>query len=204
MGANSEKLTQQVNILFHDLTREEFQQSMDNRFSHEDERWKRAASLFLNFSRPVKLLDIGTGTGFVPLTIADQLGSMDLFICSDISGGILEVAKQNIVKRDFKCSFKYVKIDSQVPYVLPFEDSSMDAVMMNEVLHHIDDTDTFLKEINRVLKPGGLLFVGHEPNKYFYENIFLRVNYRVVHFLLHPGIYARNLLRKTRLERLFD
>ncbi|TFH13072.1 class I SAM-dependent methyltransferase [Candidatus Bathyarchaeota archaeon] len=204
MDSSSEQLTQQVNVLFHDLTREEFQQSMDHRFSHEEDRWKRVASLFLNVPESVTLLDIGTGTGFVPLSIADQLGCTDEFICSDISGGILEIAKRNIDARGFKNRFKYVKIESQVPYVLPFSDSSMEAVMMNEVLHHINDTDTFLNEVDRVLKPGGFLILGHEPNKYFYENMLLRANYHLIHFLLHPGVYVRRILRKTRLESLFD
>lgn len=47
---------------------------------------------------------------------------------------------------------------------LPFMDSSIDAVIGNSFLHHIPDNPRLLREIYRILKPGGVLCCTHEPS----------------------------------------
>lgn len=42
---------------------------------------------------------------------------------------------------------------------LPFEDESFDAVHSNQVIEHLRNTDLFLREIRRVLKPGGYALI---------------------------------------------
>ncbi|MDD5490107.1 MAG: class I SAM-dependent methyltransferase [Candidatus Moranbacteria bacterium] len=46
---------------------------------------------------------------------------------------------------------------------LPYQDSFFDAVVAGEIIEHIFDTDFFLEEIKRVLKPGGKLIIS-TPN----------------------------------------
>lgn len=194
----SEELVQRLNELYHDLINEKYHFSHPEIFEQEKERWKRIAKQFLNFANPITIVDIGTGTGFVPLTITKFLKEGDIFICSDISGGILGVAKQNINRRGRRCQFKFVKIESHVPFQLPFETESMDIVTMNSVLHHIKDTNTFLSEVNRILKSNGLLFIAHEPNKYFYENKFLCYNYLFV----DPKFTILRIFKKLHIEKI--
>jgi SAM-dependent methyltransferase len=43
----------------------------------------------------------------------------------------------------------------QFPY--PFEDNSVDEVLMNQVLEHLTDVIAVMKEIHRILKPGGIV-----------------------------------------------
>ncbi len=56
---------------------------------------------------------------------------------------------------------------------LPFEDNSFDAVIINQVIHHLDNTPSFpnfrnlVKEVHRILKPNGFFSINH----YFPENI---------------------------------
>ena len=45
---------------------------------------------------------------------------------------------------------------------LPYEDESFDAVISNQVIEHMHDTDGFVRECRRVLRPGGLLIVSTE------------------------------------------
>lgn len=59
-----------------------------------------------------------------------------------------------------------------VPYVvdpgprLPFADEEHDAVLNCGVLEHVDDAVSALAELRRVLRPGGLLFTYHLPNRH--------------------------------------
>lgn len=49
---------------------------------------------------------------------------------------------------------------------LPFADASFDGVLLNEVLEHVDDERATLREVRRVLRPGGHLAV-FSPNRWF-------------------------------------
>jgi SAM-dependent methyltransferase len=46
--------------------------------------------------------------------------------------------------------------------VVPIDDASVDAVVSNQVIEHLADTDTFVSEIHRVLRPGGVAVVSTE------------------------------------------
>lgn len=169
-GDYSEQLVQRVNELYHDLFSGRYHQEHPEIFEYERQRWERAGEKFFRSARPLKALDLGSGTGFVPLAAAVFLKAGDVFICSDISGRVLEQARKNIQACEFTCQFKYVKLEPGIPFQLPFESASLEIITLNSVLHHIKDTNTYLSEIDRLLKPGGLLLIGHEPNSYFYGN----------------------------------
>lgn len=198
----SEKLVQRVNELYHDLISERYHDCHPEIFEQEKDRWERIAEQYFDFADPVKIIDIGTGTGFVPLTIAQFLKQGDTFICSDISRNILDVANRKIGKQNFRCRFEFVKIESQLPFRLPFETESAEVLTVNSVLHHIENTSTFLGELDRILKPQGLLFIGHEPNKYFHENIFLKCNHFFINYILNPRLVVTQVSAKLGVEKI--
>jgi SAM-dependent methyltransferase len=57
---------------------------------------------------------------------------------------------------------------------LPFEDASVDVVISNQVIEHLADTDTFVAEIVRILKPGGWAVISTE-NMASWHNVFALV-----------------------------
>ncbi len=57
---------------------------------------------------------------------------------------------------------------------IPVSDGYFDLVISRAVLEHISDPDSFLREINRVLKPGGM-FLFLTPNKWHYVILFSRM-----------------------------
>jgi ubiquinone/menaquinone biosynthesis C-methylase UbiE len=192
----SEEVVQKVNELYHNLINENFDRLWSHKetFELEKKRWNSIGkSLLKNFKG--KIIDIGTGTGFVPLNISRYLNKNSTFICSDISEEILKVAKKKIEKRKFNLNFQFRKIVPKIPYELPFATNSANLITINSVIHHIKNTNNFLSEIERVLKKDGLLIIGHEPNYFFYKSSLLYYNFLLLKHLLHPR-YTLNKIRK--------
>jgi ubiquinone/menaquinone biosynthesis C-methylase UbiE len=186
-----------VNEAFHDAEGKFYETHHSTIFVDEVARWRKVGRSYLpENNKPVVVLDIGTGTGFVPLQIARYLGTKDVFICSDISEKMLSVCKDNVFGSDFTCTFRFLRLDGRT---INLDDGSVDVATMNSVLHHIPDTKPFLAEIDRILKPGGLLIVGHEPNKSFYTHWFLWPNYQIALLFFRPDILITAFLRKLGL-----
>ena len=94
------------------------------------------------------VLDVGCGGGFLSNFLAEKgLAVTGL----DLSKESLEVAQIF----DRSKSAKYVYGDA---YLLPFADQSFEAVTCMDFLEHVSKPDVVLKEIARVLKPGGSFF----------------------------------------------
>ena len=84
---------------------------------------------------PRRVLEIGGGTGLLRGALSN---SAEMFVCTDIA------PTENT---DLVCDGR----------ALPFERAAFDLVVAFEVLEHVPDTDTFLRECARVLAPGGHL-----------------------------------------------
>lgn len=120
------------------LVREAFEAAtaMENRFAFES----------LLPVRGKRVLDLGCGAGETSVYLALQGAEVDAL---DISPEMVEVAKR--LAELHKVGMKF---HTGVAEHLPFEDGSFDLVFGNGVLHHVDLVPA-LKEIRRVLKPGG-------------------------------------------------
>ncbi len=70
----------------------------------------------------------------------------------------IEVVVESLSSKHPEGSF----IQANIP-PLPFEDNSFDTVVSFQVIEHIKDDTTYLKEINRILKPGGKAYIS-TPN----------------------------------------
>ena len=66
---------------------------------------------------------------------------------------------------------------------LPFEESSFDIALSDYVLEHVQFPDPFLKEVYRVLKPGGSFFF-RTPNRYHYVSLVAQCTPHWLHELL--------------------
>ncbi|MBZ0166094.1 MAG: methyltransferase domain-containing protein [Candidatus Omnitrophica bacterium] len=94
------------------------------------------------------LLDIGTGSGHVISRIAR--------VCKSATS--VNVEDERVIKDGYHFQ--------QVPDVsLPFADESFDVVISNQVIEHIPPQEEHIKEIYRVLKKGGVVYMA-TPSKY--------------------------------------
>lgn len=76
---------------------------------------------------------------------------------------------------------------------MPFPDAAFDQAVLLEVLEHIGDTDGLLREIRRVLRPGGILCIG-VPTSYT-EKIYWRLHPRYAANATHVKIFELDELR---------
>ncbi|MCR5683817.1 MAG: class I SAM-dependent methyltransferase, partial [Lachnospiraceae bacterium] len=110
----------------------------------------------------MKVLEIGCGTGSLWLGHDDLIKRCGRLVLSDLSEGMLDVAKANLGDHD---NVEYRIADIQC---LPFEDSSFDVVIANAMLYHVPDLDKGLRQVRRVLKESGVFYCGT-----FGENNFI-------------------------------
>ena len=99
--------------------------------------------------RRLTVADLGCGTGY----LADALRPLvDRVICVDRSEGMLTQARERLESRSEGASFEFRQgeFDS-----LPLADAEVDGVVASMVLHHLPDLERPLREMRRVLAPGG-------------------------------------------------
>ncbi len=94
--------------------------------------------------------DVGTGTGFVAAGLAARVGKVLGF---DASPAMLEVARKNLA------GLPNVELRQSAGDQLPLPDQALDAVFANMYLHHAPDPARAIRELARVLKPGGALCI---------------------------------------------
>ena len=97
-----------------------------------------------------QVLDVGCGGGFMSEAIA-RLGAHVTGI--DMAEGAVQAASAHANSENLAITYLQGSADS-----LPFEDNIFDRVVCTDVLVHVPDPALVLKEIARVLKPGGHLF----------------------------------------------
>ena len=124
----------------------------------------RGAALLAMADLPVNasVLDVGTGTGVVPLTLADKIGAQGKLVGIDLSDAMLVVARQKALLKGLQGQTEFLRMDAEN---LDFPDKHFDAVFSLYALHHFPDPGKALAEIFRVLKPGGsvVVAVGSAP-----------------------------------------
>lgn len=101
-----------------------------------------------------KVLEVGCGAGFSTEKIKKHLPVNTEFTATDISGSLLEKAKQLNPS---------VAFTQQSVYALALPDKSMDVVIMLEVLEHLDNPEAALRELARVAKKYVILSTPREP-----------------------------------------
>ncbi|HEV2643606.1 MAG TPA: class I SAM-dependent methyltransferase, partial [Candidatus Elarobacter sp.] len=106
-----------------------------------------------------RLLDVGCGTGFV-IDLA-----RDLF--ERIDGVDVTPAMLDRVDR----AGGHVFVHEARAEALPFGDATFDMASSYAFMHHVTDHAAILREVRRVLRPGGLFYVDLEPNKLFWASM---------------------------------
>jgi len=103
-----------------------------------------------------RILEIGVGTGYYTLDLAEWVGLEGTIEIFDLQQEFLD----HVGKRAAERGLANINPTRGDATALPFEDDSMDAVVLTAVLGEIPDPVAALCQVQRVLKPGGRLIVG--------------------------------------------
>lgn len=143
-----------------------------------DVSWRKKLITTISSNQPEKLLDIATGTADVAIMMAERIPSAKEIIGSDISVEMLNIGKKKVDKKKLSTKIRLEEGDSEN---LPYKDNTFDAVTVAFGVRNFATPLKGLKEINRVLKPGGILSVLEFskpkvfPFKQFYNFYFRNV-----------------------------
>jgi SAM-dependent methyltransferase len=99
--------------------------------------------------------DIGCGIGFYTLPMAEQWKTSRRIIAVDRSTPALEELDKRIEDMDLS----NVQIQQSVSDRIPIEDAQIDLANLGNVYHEVKGRLNFLKEIYRILKPGGTMLI---------------------------------------------
>jgi demethylmenaquinone methyltransferase/2-methoxy-6-polyprenyl-1,4-benzoquinol methylase len=115
-----------------------------------DARWRRAALAAADLRPGERVLDVATGTGKLARGAAALVGDGAV---TGLDASPRMLARARAARPS---GIRWVEADAMA---MPFEDASFDAVTIGFGLRNLPDTDAGLREMARVLRPGGRLVV---------------------------------------------
>jgi len=168
-------LSNRINELYHDLQAPQFERLHQRRHRIERRFWLSQVLPRVRAMSQANGVDLCTGTGFVPGLLLENLGVSFTITCLDISQEALCRTAASLHRFAGRFTVRQANA-AQVP----LGDASADWVSVNAALHHLPDVPAAMKEVDRILKPGGYFFVGYEPNERFFRRRPLAVMERVL------------------------
>jgi len=142
----------------------------------------------LDLPKDGQVLDVGCGNGGISLLLSEM--RPDLMITGiDSEPKSIEDATSFAVSH----GFMNLKFEQGDAHQMRFDDETFDLTMSQTVLTHVRDAQTVIKEMARVLKPGGVFFAAE------YTDTRDRSNYDNVHYEKCDEAWHREYYRVSRL-----
>lgn len=146
-----------------------------------EKRYLKLLEEFESFRKTGKLLDIGCGFGFF-LETAKQKNW-------DVTG--IEIT-DDAVKA---CTLKGLRMHHGTLEIAHFQDEMFDVIVMIETIEHITEIDNLIREIYRILRPGGLVYLS-TPNFNAINRYRLKDQYDVIQYPLHLSYFTPKTLTR--------
>ncbi|MBT3850898.1 MAG: bifunctional demethylmenaquinone methyltransferase/2-methoxy-6-polyprenyl-1,4-benzoquinol methylase UbiE [Gammaproteobacteria bacterium] len=117
--------------------------------------WKQMLIELSELAEGSMALDIASGTADIPKLITEKFKSVSVHV-TDINESMLSLGRERSINENFfqNCSFTLASGES-----LPYKDDTFDLVSVGFGLRNFTNKEQGLKEMKRVLKPGGVLLI---------------------------------------------
>lgn len=147
-------------------------------------KWREDTMKKMNVQKGKKALDVCCGTADWTIALAEAVGPTGEVVGLDFSQNMLNVGKQKVTE----AKLDQITLIHGNAMELPFPDHSFDYVTIGFGLRNVPDYLQVLKEMNRVLKPGGIAvcletsqptLVGYRQLYYFYFRFIMPLFGRV-------------------------
>lgn len=134
-----------------------------------DKGWRRKVVALVKADQPEVVLDVATGTADLAIALAKGTGAQ--ITGADISEGMLDVGREKIAKRGLSKKIVLELGDSEN---LPYPDQTFDAITVAFGVRNFQNLQNGLKDMARVLKPGGQLVVLEfsQPQHFPFKQIY--------------------------------
>ena len=118
--------------------------------------WKRHFVATSGVRRGDRVLDLAGGTGDIAALLLPRVGPAGEIVLADINADMLRVGRDRLLDRGLLKGLQWTQANAEA---LPFPEASFDAVTIAFGLRNITDKDQALREMHRVLKPGGRVLI---------------------------------------------
>ena len=130
--------------------------------------WRKKVVKLLTDKKPIKILDIATGTGDLAIDLTKT--NARKIVGADISKEMLKIARNKVNSRNLNGIIEIQLSDAEK---LNFQDNYFDAITCSFGVRNFDDLSKALQEIKRILKPNGTFVVleTSNPEKFPFKQI---------------------------------
>ncbi|MEO0509454.1 MAG: bifunctional demethylmenaquinone methyltransferase/2-methoxy-6-polyprenyl-1,4-benzoquinol methylase UbiE [Verrucomicrobiota bacterium] len=141
-----------------------------------DFHWRRVLTRMVKAFAPKDVVDLATGSGDVAFKLRDRLGPDIPVTGLDFCEPMLDEARE---KRTRKSDYADLEFSFGDCMSLPMADNSVDAVTISFGVRNFEDRQKGLREILRVLRPGGRLYVLEfsQPDSWFRPIYYFYLKY---------------------------
>jgi demethylmenaquinone methyltransferase/2-methoxy-6-polyprenyl-1,4-benzoquinol methylase len=162
--------------------------------------WKRFAVGLANVHEGQRVLDIAGGSGDLSRLFLDKVGHSGQVVLTDINNAMLRVGRDRLI--DEGKATPTAQCDAEH---LPFPDNYFDCVSIAFGLRNVTRKDAALREMRRVLKPGGRVIVLEfskvaKPLEKFYDLYSFKVLPKMGELIANDADSYRYLAESIRMH----
>lgn len=143
--------------------------------------WRSRLTAQVKAAKPSMVVDLATGSGDVAFKLRRELGPNVVIKALDFCRPMLEEAEK---KRDASPEYKDIEFSFGDCMALPLEDNSVDVITISFGVRNFEDRLKGLKEIRRVLRPDGRLYILEfsQPDRWFRPIYYIYLKYFLPRF----------------------